>query len=92
MDRGFLLNLRISPNASKNEIIVTEGCVKVKITSQPVDGKANKALLEYLSKFFKIPKTSIEIVKGVTSKDKTILFKTDDIEKLKKIKEICKIE
>lgn len=92
MDRGFLLNLRISPNASKNEIIVTEGFVKVKITSQPVDGKANKALLEYLSKFFKIPKTSIEIVKGVTSKDKTILFKTDDIEKLKKIKEICKID
>ena len=61
---GYLLNLKISPNASKNEIIKSDEGVKVKITAQPVDGKANKALLEYLSKFFKIPKTSIEIVKG----------------------------
>ncbi len=87
MEKGFLLNLRISPNASKNEIVKNDdGSVKVKITAQPVDGKANKALVEFLSKTFKIPKTSIEIVKGETSKDKTVLFKTDDIEKIEKIK------
>ncbi len=45
--------------------------------------KANKALIEYLSKNFKIPKTSIKILKGETSKDKTILFKTSDTEKVK---------
>ncbi len=87
MEKGFLLNLKISPNASKNEIVKNDdGSVKVKITAQPVDGKANKALVEFLSKTFKIPKTSIEIVKGETSKDKTVLFKTDDIEKIEKIK------
>lgn len=87
MEKGFLLKLKISPNASKNEIVKNDdGSVKVKITAQPVDGKANKALVEFLSKTFKIPKTSIEIVKGETSKDKTVLFKTDDIEKIEKIK------
>ena len=87
---GYLLNLKISPNASKNEIIKSDEGVKVKITAQPVDGKANKALLEYLSKFFKIPKTSIEIVKGETSKEKTVLVKCKNEEKKKKIKEFFK--
>lgn len=89
MEKGFLLNLRISPNAYKNEIIKSDdGSIKVKITAQPVDGKANKALIEFLSKTFKIPKTSIDIVRGETSKDKTVLFKTDDVDKINRIKEI----
>lgn len=84
---GVIFNLKISPNSSKNEIIkCDDGTVKVKITAQPIDGKANKALLEFLSKQFKIPKTSIEIIKGHTGKDKTLLIKTNDdliIQKLK---------
>lgn len=83
---GVILNLRIAPNSSKNEIIFAEGVLKVKITTQPVDGKANKALVEYLSKTFKIPKSSFEIIKGETSKDKTILIKCNDEEKLQKLK------
>ena len=87
MDKGFTVNLRISPNSAKNEIIKNDdGPVKVKITAQPIDGKANKALVEFLSKTFKLPKTSIEIVRGETSKDKTILFKTDDIDKIELLK------
>lgn len=87
MDKGFTVNLRISPNSAKNEIIKNDdGSVKVKITALPIDGKANKALVEFLSKTFKLPKTSIEIVRGETSKDKTILFKTDDIDKIELLK------
>ena len=70
---GIIITLRISPNASKNEIIKTEEGIKVKITAQPIDGKANKALIEYLSKLLKIPKSLFEIVKGETSKDKNVL-------------------
>lgn len=83
---GIIIALRISPNASKNEIIKTEDGIKVKITAQPIDGKANKALIEYLSKQFKIPKSLFEIIKGETSKEKTVLIKTrneDDIDKIK---------
>ena len=81
-----MINIKISPNAKKNEIIKTDNETKVKITAQPVDGKANKALVEFLSKFFKIPKTSIQIVKGETSKDKKILIKTNIEEKINELK------
>ncbi len=84
----LIVNIKIAPNSKKNEIIREEEFVKIKITAQPIDGKANKALVEFLSKNFKIPKTSIKILKGETSKEKTILFETQDKEKLKKLKEI----
>lgn len=85
---GLIIKLKISPNASKNEIIKTEEGVKVKITAQPVDGKANKALIEFLSKHFKIPKSSIEILRGDTSKEKTLLIKTQDDDKISIIKSV----
>lgn len=81
-NEGIIVNLRISPNAKKNEIIKDGDIIKVKITALPIDGKANKALVEFFAKNFKIPKTSIEILKGETSKEKTILFKTMDDDKV----------
>ena len=83
---GIVITLKISPNASKNEIIKSEEGLKVKITAQPIDGKANKALIEYLSKQLKIPKSSIEILKGETSKEKTVLIKPRTPEDIGKIK------
>ena len=87
-DKGVMVSFKISPNAKKNEIIKDESGIKIKITAQPIDGKANKALVEFLSKQFKIPKTSIIIVKGETSKDKTVLFETFDEEKLKLLNKV----
>lgn len=84
---GLIVNIKISPHSKKNKIIKEKEFVKIKITAQPIDGKANKALIEFLSKNFKIPKTSIKILKGETSKEKTILFETQDEEKLTKLKE-----
>ena len=85
---GLIVNIKISPNSKRNEIVREEEYTKIKITAQPIDGKANKVLVEFLSKNFKIPKTSIKILKGETSKEKTILFETQDEEKLQKLKEI----
>ena len=79
---GILVNIKIVPNSSKNDIVLEDEFVKVKVTAQAIEGKANKALIEFLSKKFKIPKTSIEIVKGETNKEKTLFFKTTNEEKL----------
>lgn len=87
-DEGLIISLKISPNASKNEIIKTEDGVKVKITAQPIDGKANKCLVEFLSKQFKIPKSSIEIIRGETSKEKTLLINVSDNGKIELIKNV----
>lgn len=89
---GIIVCLKISPNSKKNEIIKTETELKIKITAQPVDGKANKCLIEFLSKQLKIPKTSIKILKGETSKEKTVLFCTKNQEKINFLKETLKLE
>lgn len=88
MAENLIIKLKISPNASKNKIIKTDEMVKVKVTAQPIENKANKALVEFLSKKFKVPKSSIEIVKGETSKEKTILFKNISSDKMVEIKSV----
>lgn len=89
-NKQIIFTLRILPNSSKNEIIKSEDVIKVKITSPPVDGKANKTLIEYLSKNFKIPKTSFKIIKGETSKDKTLMVSVTDEEKLQNLRNFLK--
>ena len=84
---GLIICLKIIPNSSKNDLIIEDEFIKVKVTAQPIENKANKALIEYLSKLFKIPKTNIEILKGEVSKDKTIFIKTKDKDKIYVIKE-----
>ena len=80
-EEGVLVNLKIVPNSSKNDIVLEDEFIKIKITAQPIEGKANKALIEFLSKKFKISKTNIEIVKGETTKEKTLFFRTNDDKK-----------
>ena len=85
---GLLIRIKIVPNSSKNDLIIEDEFIKVKVTAQPIENKANKAVIEYLSKLFKIPKTSITIIKGETSKDKTLFLKTVDDIKINHIKTI----
>ena len=82
---GLLIRIKIVPNSSKNDLIIEDKFIKVKVTAQPIENKANKALVEFLSKRFKVPKTSIEIVKGDTSKEKTLLFSINNEEKKQNI-------
>ena len=91
-ENGVLIKIRISPNASKNQIIFDGDIIKLKVTAQPIENKANKAVVEFLSKTFRVPKTSVEIVKGETSKDKTIFISTTDKEKIDMIVSSMKSE
>lgn len=88
VEDGVILKIRIAPNSAKNQLVLSEDMVKLKITAQPIENKANKAVVEYLSKLFKVPKTSISILKGDTSKDKTLLLKTTDSTKIETIQTI----
>lgn len=85
---GVVLQLKISPNASKNAILKDDTGIKIKLTAQPIEGKANKALVEFLSKQLKIPKTSIEILRGETSKDKILLLKNVKDDKILLIRDV----
>lgn len=73
---GVALNVRVSPRASKSCVQgVLGGEVKVALQSPPVDGKANQELIKLLSKLLKIPKSNIEIIRGETSRNKTVLLR-----------------
>ena len=71
-DERIIVTVKVVPNSSKNSISCEKELLKIKLTAPPVDNKANKALIEYLSKLLKVPKTSIEIKSGETSKNKRI--------------------
>jgi uncharacterized protein len=66
------INIKIIPNARKDEIKEEEGRLKVHVKAPAVDGKANKALIELLAAYFKVKKKDIEIIKGELSRDKVI--------------------
>ncbi|MFZ3063991.1 MAG: DUF167 domain-containing protein [Nitrospirota bacterium] len=72
-NEGVILPVRIQPRASKDEIVGEyNGALKIKLTSPPVEGEANRRCIEFLSKRFKIAKSQLEIIKGEKSKDKLI--------------------
>lgn len=70
----MLLKIRVLPRSSRNEVVgkMADGILKVKLTAPPVDGKANEALVELLSEEYNISKSKIKIVRGLTSKNKTV--------------------
>lgn len=72
--KGAALAVRVTPRASKNEIveIYADGTVKIRLTAPPVEGKANDALVKYLAKVLDISPSKIEIVAGVNSRDKLV--------------------
>ena len=71
--KGLFVRVRVQPGASQNSIDgIRDGALKVRIAAPPVEGAANKALVEYLAKALKIKKSSIEITSGVNSRDKRL--------------------
>ena len=67
------IKIKLLPRSSKNQIIGKEGdTLKVKVTSPPVDGKANEALIELLAKRLGVSKSNIKIISGRRSKLKTV--------------------
>lgn len=71
---GLILRIKVIPNSSKNELVVTDDGLKLKITAQPIENKANKAVIEFFSKKLKTAKSNIKITKGELNKEKTLLI------------------
>ena len=78
-----LLLVKLQPRASKNEIIGPLGDeLRIKVTAPPVDAAANQALVELLAEKLDCPRGRVELIRGHTSRHKTILlhgFKPGDV-------------
>jgi hypothetical protein len=72
--KGSAVAIRVTPRASRNEIveILGDGTVKVRLTAPPVEGQANAALLAFLSKVLDVPPSRLEIVAGANGRDKLV--------------------
>jgi uncharacterized protein (TIGR00251 family) len=71
---GAAIAVRVTPRASRNKIaeILPDGTIKIHIAAPPVDGEANEKLIEFLSDVLHIAKSRLEIVAGVSGRDKLI--------------------
>lgn len=82
---GLRLIVRVTPGAAKNEISgIWQGeddtRLGVKVTAPPDKGKANAAIIKLLSKALGLPKSSISIIAGETSRLKTLAISGDETE------------
>ena len=74
---GCTLQVRIQPGARKNAINgIHDGALKISLTTPPVDGRANEALIAFLSDRLNIPKARITLLTGQTSRSKTLRIAT----------------
>jgi len=81
---GGALHVKVQAGAKKTEIaeILDDGTIKIRLTAPAVEGKANYALIEFLSKILKVKTSSIEIVGGSRSKDKLITVTNISVEQI----------
>ena len=72
--RGSALAVRVTPRASRNEIVelLDDGTIKVRIAAPPSDNEANETLIDFLSEVLGVPKSRLDIVAGVSGRDKLI--------------------
>lgn len=82
----MILEVKITPNASRNEILRCEGTrLVIKIQGIPEKGKVNENLIEFLSKKLKIAKSQIRIVSGQASRLKKLHIQGASYEQIKEL-------
>lgn len=70
---GVAFAVKVHPRAKKNAITGEIGdALKLSLTTPPVEGRANQACIEFFAKLLKVPRSSVTIASGQTSRNKVI--------------------
>ena len=70
---GVTIQVRVQPKARRTALEPTqEGALKAAVTEAPEDGKANEAVAALLAEAWRLPKSTIEVVRGAAARDKTL--------------------
>ena len=70
---GVFFGVKVHPRAKKNAITGELGdAVKLSLTTPPIEGRANEACIEFFAKLLKVPRSSVTIASGQTSRNKVI--------------------
>ena len=71
--QNLILQVYLQPRASRNELVGWhERGLKIRLQAPPVDGAANKHLLKFLARLFKVPVSNISLLQGESSRQKTL--------------------
>src|SRR5689334_24359239 len=71
--KGMTFSIKVHPRARKNAITGVVGdALKLALTAPPVEGRANHAVIEFFADLFAIPRSSVTIASGETSRNKVI--------------------
>jgi len=72
---GIVVKVKVIPKSSRPSIQgVDNNRLRMKLKSPPVEGKANRELVETLAKVLKVPKREIEIIKGIKGREKEVFI------------------
>lgn len=75
----MVIRIKVKPGSKTDELVAeADGTLKVKIRAQPIEGKANKYLVEYLAGVLGIPKSKVTLLKGETNSFKTLEIDADE--------------
>jgi uncharacterized protein (TIGR00251 family) len=70
---GCILNARIHPGGRRNAVTgIHAEALKISLTTPPVDGRANEALISFVAEALRLPKARVTLLTGVTSRSKTL--------------------
>ncbi|OGA35026.1 MAG: YggU family protein [Betaproteobacteria bacterium RIFCSPLOWO2_12_FULL_64_23] len=70
---GVTIHVHAQPGARRTEVIGLHGdCVKLRLASPPVDGKANACLIEFLARRLGVKRSQVTITRGTGSRRKTV--------------------
>ena len=80
--RGSALAVRITPRASRNQIVgvLDDGTIKVYLDSDPSEDELNTELLSYLAEVLGVPKSRVEVVAGENGRDKLVSVLDMDVD------------
>jgi uncharacterized protein (TIGR00251 family) len=72
--KGVEINFQVLPRSSQSKIVgLHNDAVKIKLNKPPVDGQANAGCCRVVAKYFKVSKTQVSVLRGTTSRQKTLL-------------------
>ncbi|MDO8703372.1 MAG: DUF167 family protein [Sulfuricaulis sp.] len=73
----LILQIQVQPRASRDAVAgVIGGHLKIRLTTPPVDGRANEHLIAYLAKLFGVPKSGVILERGDTSRRKVLRIRS----------------
>lgn len=85
-DGTLLLNLLVQPRASKNELAGPHNdALKLRLTTPPVEGRANQAVIAFLAKRLHLPKSALTIKSGQQSREKQVIITGCDEKKARSL-------